>query len=98
MRHMRSPIDESNILDGIRRILHSERKRWDMRFAVGGEAALRVCEVEKFEVVIFDRAVAVAPGALGSGLGRRGVYFVPFIFAAFMFTSARLDNPPTASI
>jgi hypothetical protein len=60
---MRSPIDESNILDGIRRMLHSERKRWDMQFAVGGEAALRACVVEKFEVVVSDRAVAVAPGA-----------------------------------
>jgi YesN/AraC family two-component response regulator len=28
--------DESEVLDGIRRILHADRKRWDMQFAVGG--------------------------------------------------------------
>jgi CheY-like chemotaxis protein len=33
--------DDTNVLDGIRRILHAERKRWDMQFAVGGEAALQ---------------------------------------------------------
>jgi hypothetical protein len=36
--------DESNILDGVRRMLHADRKRWNMEFAVGGEAALHACE------------------------------------------------------
>ena len=98
MRHTRSPIDEGNTLDGIRRMLRSKRKRWDMQFAVGGEAALQACEVEKFEVVVSNRAVAVAPGVLDSAPSRRGVYFEPLFFAAFMFTSARPDNSPTASI
>jgi HD-like signal output (HDOD) protein/CheY-like chemotaxis protein len=46
--------DESKILDGIRRILHADRKRWDMEFVVGGEAALQACEAKPFDVVITD--------------------------------------------
>jgi len=55
--------DESNILDGIRRMLHGERKRWDMQFAVGGEAALRACEVEKFDVVVSGMRMPGRDGA-----------------------------------
>src|ERR1035438_5188562 len=44
--------DESNILDGIRRLLHADRKRWDMQFAIGGEAALRAFEAGRFHEVI----------------------------------------------
>ena len=46
--------DESKILDGIRRMLRAERERWDMQFAVGGEAALQACEAGNFDVVISD--------------------------------------------
>jgi HD-like signal output (HDOD) protein/CheY-like chemotaxis protein len=46
--------DESKILDGIRRILHADRKRWEMEFVVSGEAALQACEAQPFDVVITD--------------------------------------------
>ena len=46
--------DESKILDGIRRMLHAERYRWQMEFALGGEAALRACEASDFDVVVSD--------------------------------------------
>jgi HD-like signal output (HDOD) protein/CheY-like chemotaxis protein len=55
--------DESKILDGIRRMLHAERKRWDMQFAVGGEAALRACEAGSFDVVISDMRMPGMDGA-----------------------------------
>jgi HD-like signal output (HDOD) protein/CheY-like chemotaxis protein len=55
--------DESEILDGIRRILHADRKRWDMQFAVGGEAALRACEASSFDVVISDLRMPGMDGA-----------------------------------
>ena len=55
--------DESNILDGIRRLLHVDRKRWDMQFAIGGEAALRACEAGKFDVVISDMRMPGMDGA-----------------------------------
>src|SRR5208337_1150874 len=55
--------DESKILDGIRRMLHSERERWDMQFATGGEAALRACEAGSFDVVISDMRMPGMDGA-----------------------------------
>lgn len=55
--------DESKILDGIRRMLHADRKRWDMQFAVGGEAALQACEAGKFDVVVSDMRMPGMDGA-----------------------------------
>ena len=55
--------DESNILDGIRRMLHADRKRWDIHFAVGGEAALHACEAANFDVVISDMRMPGMDGA-----------------------------------
>jgi HD-like signal output (HDOD) protein len=55
--------DESNVLDGIRRMLHGERKRWDMQFVVGGEAALQACEKGSFDVVISDMRMPGMDGA-----------------------------------
>jgi putative nucleotidyltransferase with HDIG domain len=55
--------DESKILDGIRRMLHVDRKRWDMEFAVGGEAALRAFEASTFDVVISDMRMPGMDGA-----------------------------------
>src|SRR5258706_399352 len=55
--------DESKILDGIRRMLHTERTRWDLQFAVGGEAALKACEAGVFDVVISDMRMPGMDGA-----------------------------------
>jgi HD-like signal output (HDOD) protein/CheY-like chemotaxis protein len=55
--------DESKILDGIRRMLHADRKRWVMEFAVGGEAALQACEAGSFDVVISDMRMPGMDGA-----------------------------------
>ena len=55
--------DESKILDGIRRALHGDRKRWDLQFALGGEAALQACEAGGFDVVISDMRMPGMDGA-----------------------------------
>ena len=55
--------DESNVLDGIRRMLRADRARWDMHFAVGGEAALRACEAGAFDVVVSDMRMPGMDGA-----------------------------------
>ncbi len=55
--------DESKILDGLKRTLHADRQRWDMQFAVGGEAALRACEEKSFDVVVSDMRMPGMDGA-----------------------------------
>jgi len=55
--------DESKILDGLKRMLHGDRQRWEMEFAVGGEAALKACEASSFDVVISDMRMPGMDGA-----------------------------------
>ena len=55
--------DDNRILDGIRRVLHADRQRWDLQFALGGEAALRACEAGSFDVVISDMRMPGMDGA-----------------------------------
>jgi len=55
--------DEINVLDGIRRMLRADRERWDMQFVLSGEAALKACEADKFDVVISDMRMPGMDGA-----------------------------------
>jgi response regulator RpfG family c-di-GMP phosphodiesterase len=55
--------DESRILDGMRRMMHAERARWEMEFAVGGEAALKASETKPFDVVVSDMRMPGMDGA-----------------------------------
>jgi HD-like signal output (HDOD) protein len=55
--------DEKNVLDGIRRMLHSSRDRWDMEFVTGGEGALALCEERSFDVIVSDLRMPGMDGA-----------------------------------
>lgn len=55
--------DESDLLDGIRRLLHADRERRDMQFALGGEGALRTCDAGSFDVVVSDLRMPEMDGA-----------------------------------
>jgi DNA-binding NtrC family response regulator len=46
--------DDIHILESIRCLLQEHRDEWDMHFAQGGEAALRVCGQYKFDAVVSD--------------------------------------------
>jgi len=55
--------DEPRILDGLRDTLRRERKRWEMVFAVGAEAALAECEKQPFDVIVSDMRMPRMDGA-----------------------------------
>ena len=55
--------DESNILDGLRRMLRSIRNEYDMYFVTGGMEALKLMEGECFDVVVSDMRMPGMDGA-----------------------------------
>lgn len=57
--------DEPRVLDGLRRAMRRERKRWEMEFAVGGREALAAIDVQPFDVVVSDMRM---PGMDGIAL------------------------------
>jgi len=55
--------DEPRILEGLRRMLRSQRNEWDMAFAPGGEAALAMMEATTFDVIVSDMRMPEMDGA-----------------------------------
>lgn len=55
--------DEKNILDGVRRMLHAARNRWEMEFVTSGEAALLASKECPFDVVVSDLRMPGMDGA-----------------------------------
>ena len=55
--------DEKNILDGVRRMLHAARNRWEMEFVTSGEAALLALKERAFDVVVTDLRMPGMDGA-----------------------------------
>ncbi len=57
--------DEPRVLEQLRQMLKSQKDRWDMAFAPGGNAALTLLDASPFEVVVSDLAM---PGMDGAAL------------------------------
>lgn len=55
--------DEQKVVDGLRRMLHVYRDRWDMTFMSSPEEALRLAEAQPFDVVVSDMRMPVINGA-----------------------------------
>ncbi len=55
--------DEQRILDGLRRMLYSFRKHWNMSFASGGKEALEMMENQHFDVIVSDMRMPEINGA-----------------------------------
>lgn len=55
--------DQPNILSGLRRMLRSMRKEWDMHFVDSGQDALSKLEAEPFDVLVTDMRMPGMDGA-----------------------------------
>lgn len=55
--------DDPALLAGLQNVLHRDRKRWEMTFALGGEAALDEIGTSRFDVVVTDMRMPVVDGA-----------------------------------
>lgn len=54
MRRVLFVDDEPQILEGLRRMLRTQRVRWEMVFAAGGEQAVNELEAARFDVIVSD--------------------------------------------
>lgn len=55
--------DDPSLLAGLQNVLHRDRKRWDMTFALGGERALELINSGHFDVVVTDMRMPGVDGA-----------------------------------
>ncbi|MFH1277855.1 MAG: response regulator [Candidatus Eisenbacteria bacterium] len=55
--------DETNVLDGLRRMLRPMRNEWDMAFVTTGGEALQSMEVQPYDVVVSDMRMPTMDGA-----------------------------------
>ncbi|PWU04752.1 MAG: two-component system response regulator [Terriglobia bacterium] len=60
--------DEPCLLQGLQRMLHSQRRQWDLSFAKSGAEALALIETASFDVVVTDMRM---PGMDGAALLER---------------------------
>ena len=54
--------DNQSILNGLKRLLRSKKKEWEMSFALGGQAALEMSEDVCFDAVVTDLRMPVIDG------------------------------------
>jgi putative nucleotidyltransferase with HDIG domain len=55
--------DDSMVLDGLRRTLHSMRQEWEMHFVNSAAAALEALEKEPYDAVVSDMRMPLTDGA-----------------------------------
>lgn len=55
--------DDPHLLSALQNVLHRDRRRWDMVFVPGGEAALAALRSAPFDVVVSDMRMPALDGA-----------------------------------
>jgi YesN/AraC family two-component response regulator len=63
-KHILFVDDDPSVLAGLRNIFHKDRKRWEMVFANGGEAALLELERTTFDIVVSDMRMPGVDGVM----------------------------------
>ena len=56
--------DDPMLLAGLQNVLHRERRRWEMTFALGGEAALAELAARAYDCVVTDLRMPVIDGTV----------------------------------
>lgn len=89
--------DEINVLNGLRRAMHSMRGEWDMRFASGAEEALSLLAAAPADVVVSDMRMPGFDGAaLLAQIKRRHPDTIRFILSGHAEPAAVLKAATTA--
>lgn len=55
--------DDKNILDALRRMLHSKREEWEMSFVAGGAEGLALLEQTEYDLIVSDMRMPRMDGA-----------------------------------
>lgn len=77
--------DETNILDGLRRMLRCMKHEWDMEFVENGLEALKLIEQEPFDVVVSDMLMPGMDGfELLTQVKQRYPMIVRIIFSGYL--------------
>ncbi len=89
--------DESQILQGLQRMLHFMRNEWEMRFVAGGAAALDLMEKEPFDVVVTDMRMAGMDGVeFLSEVKKRFAQVIRIVLSGFSNNQMILKSVPLA--
>lgn len=97
MRRILFVDDDPNILQGMRRMLRSQREQWELAFADSGEAALAILGAAPFDVIVSDMRMPGMDGAsLLACVRERYPEVIRFILSGHSDQSAALRAVPVA--
>lgn len=89
--------DDPRVLDGLRDLLRKHRRRWDMRFALGGEEGIRALDRGGVDVLVSDMRMPGIDGvALLTYAHLHHPAVVRFILSGFAEEAACLRAVPVA--
>lgn len=97
MRRILFVDDDPNILQALQRMLRSQRDRWEMAFAQGGDAALAMLDAAAFDVVVSDMRMPGMDGAaLLACIRERHPEVIRFILSGYSDLDASYRAIPVA--